>query len=413
MTNINKNEVIDFIAYTYKKYCIYKKSVYLESDSNRNFNSLVFNYGIVEALYLNKDNYLLQLLKKKCNYNDLMQLIYEFCKETNIKSIKMFRDCGISYEDAINKYNYKEVIVFDNEKPIDFVNRTNHLILDNHKKDNTNEKETFLFLYFSYEYRDRNLEQQTINNLYNDLDYGLITLDKNRNILYKHKYICNFPRLYDSKLKKTIFIDISVSLLDIFMKLYNNHKVEKLSFRGVDYLVYDGKIDKEILQESIIGKPFSYDLNKYIKFTQVYDYNYKNKLVVVHDSNNIYFEEIIDGYYENKDFIETHLIHFEYDSIRGIISHLDHEYVFYTKEEFIKKESKLNMIGTYKKRYKTFKLDGCSIPINYKCQSYKVENGNIVNIEAPFIYCVINDLFEQKELINEYFNLTIKKYSWG
>lgn len=115
MANITKKEIIDSIDYAYEKYCIYEKSMYLERDINRNFNSLIQTYGVVEALYLNKDSYLLHLLKKKCNYSDLMHLIYEFCKETNIKSIKIYRDCGVLYEDAINKYNYKETVVLEIE----------------------------------------------------------------------------------------------------------------------------------------------------------------------------------------------------------------------------------------------------------------------------------------------------------
>ena len=56
--------------------------------------------------------------------------------------------------------------------------------------------------------------------------------------------------------------------------------------------------------------------------------------------------------------------------------------------------------GNASKRIKTFKLDCCRIPFDYKCTASR----HTKDIEVPFIYYVIDNYFDNKKLVNEYFS---------
>lgn len=410
MDNLSSKEIKEFIKYTYKKYCEYQRSEFLDNTIDEKFNSLIRCYGPVKALYINNDAFIFSLIKKKCNYSELTDLINIFCMETNNFTISMYKDCGISYEDAINKYGYKEIAFTSNDDPISFVNKIDYLVLDELKNEKKDVKETFLYLFFSYKYKERNLDQENIHKLYNDLDYGLITLNNNRNIMYKHNHICSFPRIYDTTLDKTIFILITTSLLNLFMLLYKEKMIKSLSFRGKNHMIFSGKNDREIILESKdTGKLFSYKIDNLPKVTQMSNCNYRNKLVVVHKDNDLYFEEINDKSVNNNDFIETQIVHFKFNTNRNIVTHLDHEYVYYSKEEFYDKGHILDKKGTYKERYKTFKLDECSIPIDLMCTSHTIMNKDTLEIKIPFIFYVLNECFEREDLLHEYFDSILSK----
>lgn len=404
MDNLLKEEIDCFIRYAQEKYYEYDRFYISENKTNDELYSLMSCYDPVKALYLNKDPLLLSIIKRKCNLEDLRVLLRAYCDDINNYSKKIFKDYGISYEVAINVLGYKETKFSNNEDPIDFIKRANPRIINELNDEDKDSVETFIFLYLSYMFKERTLNQDRIQEIYKDLDYGLISIDDKRAIMLNSKQICFPPRIYDSELDKTIYIDISYFLLKIFIDLFNDNKIGNLSFRGVNHLVFSGKIFKEVLQESrYTWKAFTYELDELPKISMFHDENYKNKLIIVHKDNNIYIEEIDNTHYPNRNYVETQLVHIEYDMPAKIITHLDHEYIFYSKEEFQEKETKLDKKGTYKPRYKTFKLDDCTIPIDYKCDSIKIINKETVDIKIPFLYCVINELFEQKDLIQEYF----------
>ena len=52
------------------------------------------------------------------------------------------------------------------------------------------------------------------------------------------------------------------------------------------------------------------------------------------------------------------------------------------------------------KRVKTFKIDRSTIPMDYQCKMYKDDKEVLV----PFIFFVLNNYFEHKELLEEYFH---------
>ncbi|WP_412055168.1 hypothetical protein [Aeromonas sp. XH] len=77
------------------------------------------------------------------------------------------------------------------------------------------------------------------------------------------------------------------------------------------------------------------------------------------------------------------------------IKHIDHEYIFYTMEEFIKRQYDHKQKGQAYSRIKTFKIDESKIPlISSNCQM--------------FVYMVLKSYFSNGELIDEYFSEIIK-----
>ena len=80
--------------------------------------------------------------------------------------------------------------------------------------------------------------------------------------------------------------------------------------------------------------------------------------------NSIVFEEILQNQEVLEDCVVTQLIHLEYycENNDFFISHIDHEYVFYTYDEFDARELNSDQKGSARKRIKTFKIDGSKVP---------------------------------------------------
>lgn len=81
--------------------------------------------------------------------------------------------------------------------------------------------------------------------------------------------------------------------------------------------------------------------------------------------NSVAFEEILDDPEILDDCVVTQMIHLEYvvDDGRIKISHIDHEYLFYSYEEFQQRLEDYKQRAGTKKRIKTFKIDRSKIPL--------------------------------------------------
>jgi hypothetical protein len=73
-----------------------------------------------------------------------------------------------------------------------------------------------------------------------------------------------------------------------------------------------------------------------------------------------------------------------------IITHIDHEYVFYDEAGIKAKKNKLLTKGEARDRYKTFKIDDAIIPF-----SLEVSNN--------LLYQVLISYFTKGDLVDEYF----------
>ncbi len=181
-------------------------------------------------------------------------------------------------------------------------------------------------------------------------------------------------------------------------------RINCISFRGVDNRIYEGENHLSIMCEAVEkGSIFSFNLEKLPSSTKLYkESSYEDTLWVIIDSQNITFEELCNDFHTFEDTIVTQMIHLEYDN--DCITHIDHEYIFYSLEEYGQRIRNPHTKGKARKRVKTFKIDKSSIPMNYLCKMFRDQNRDSIEVKVPFIYFVLNNYFEHKELLEEYFS---------
>lgn len=275
------------------------------------------------------------------------------------------------------------------------------------------------FIEFSYElYRIEcksiyNKEQGKVKQLYsNNHDlltfyekYELIPIDNERKLL-----AINPPRIYDIEADKTLYIqNVSVELADKLNDLYSQKIIESLSFRVSNRGIYHGKNELEhLLEEVEFGKAFSFvDLGK-IPLTKLYSKSYEDCLWVKIDLENMTFEELCEDFVTCDDKIVTQVIHLEYkkEDNKVYITHIDHEYIFYTLEEYEKRLKNSEQKGCASTRMKTFKVNNALIPfdLSYNVSWKDRDEEKLHVVEIPFLYFVLQCYFKHTDLLHEYFS---------
>lgn len=140
------------------------------------------------------------------------------------------------------------------------------------------------------------------------------------------------------------------------MQLFNEGQIGTLAIRGND-IIYDGLCKTQRLCEEIErGKCFELSITSLPSITKLYDEKiYDNQLWIVKSEKDITFEELCSDFDIVQDAIETQVIHLRYQETndRYIITHLDHEKVYYTVFEFEVRQKKCTK-GTAYKRIKIF-----------------------------------------------------------
>jgi hypothetical protein len=250
-----------------------------------------------------------------------------------------------------------------------------------------------------------------IKSLYNHLKsfekYELIELSENIVPLLE----ADPPRYFD--IENNLTIDISYlpkEMSHLLSKLLKNDLIGTLSFRPKNFGWRDGKDEKTFLLEEIErGRPFLLHRLGHASITKLYSKVYQNQVIVHSDSNNLTFEELCDDFSVHCDSIVTQALHFQIHENLGhwIITHFDHEYIFYSEDEYNEKMINPSVKGKNRKRIKTFKADGCSIPFNYKCiarwRSVVGEQVCDRKAELWVVPFVLENYFKHKDLIAEYF----------
>ena len=232
--------------------------------------------------------------------------------------------------------------------------------------------------------------------------YGLITLDNS----HKLKIMLP-PRVFDSKNKKTIFLDsfITETLADEIQRLYDKKMVGRVSLRGDR--VFCGECQEEYLMEEMeFGEQFVLDFDKIEVLTKLYlPYSYEDQLWVRRDNSNLYFEEMDSRLILTGDIYVTRLLHvrIQEENVKSI-EHIDWELLFYTKDEFEGRKKNSSQKGTARERRKIFKLDNCSIPFDEMTMMFDADRKEI---KVPFLFYLLNQCMKHKELLREYFEDTM------
>lgn len=234
--------------------------------------------------------------------------------------------------------------------------------------------------------------------------YGIIPINDDRELIAIEP-----PRIYDRKIDKTFFVkNVPLNLLKTILGMMSCGIINDFSVRLFNESGYNGRMYCEYIAEALErGKVFDFiNLGDY-SISKLYSKEYENCMWVVTDSYNITFEELSEDFEIYNDMIVTQVVHLQYDmeGENAYITHLDHEYVFYTIDEYECRMSNITQKGTAKKRMKSFKIDNSRIPFNYRCEVLrKDENGNDLPYEDEQFLCyVLEYYFKHKDLLREYF----------
>jgi len=226
----------------------------------------------------------------------------------------------------------------------------------------------------------------------NALDrYDLLKMTNNHFI---YNYEINYIK--DNQVEKNYFITAAnKKTLEIIKKIIEEGFIDDVSFQII--LILDYSLG---LEEKSRGVYFDYNLSKLHDISQFYNVNDKEEQLFVFVGKekskvSLTFETLVPDFLMDKDCnVLTNMIHLEVskdENGNDMISHIDHEYIIYSVEEYDKRlEKDLRQRGHDK--IKTFKIDNAKIPLNYTIDG------------APILYCFLVSCLDNKELIDEYFN---------
>ena len=223
--------------------------------------------------------------------------------------------------------------------------------------------------------------------------YGLLKLNNNRNL---EKPMLNSPPYYIHDNRKGYIVLDSRIPDEVLFKLYclkQENLIVDLSLRVNYYkrIVQNRRI--LINEERAFGKYFSFENLKNLIPTKLYSTVTNNSLWINIKNGSITFEELLDDFEvgNKEEFIRTQVVHCEYfeDEEEFYISHIDHEYIFYSLNEYEERVKDIEQKGNIKKKLKTFKVDNSKIP-------FIIDNENI-------LLFFLNQYFKSKDLLLEYF----------
>lgn len=233
------------------------------------------------------------------------------------------------------------------------------------------------------EYQEIDINLKEIDEQYSK--YNLLTLNKNISIINDK----DSQTIRDSRINKYFWIDIPRKLLFSIEELIEKKFISKISFR-IDY------VSEYIpaMEEMEFGSSLKLNISTLPELSKFYSIgNYENSLWVRHDKEkeSLTFEELLEDFETVDEDIVTQVIHIEYFSENNnyFISHLDHEFIIYSLNEYQDRESNSEVKGH--KKIKTFKIDNSKIPFEFKKDN------------EYFLFQVLDSYLKNTSLVSEYF----------
>lgn len=311
----------------------------------------------------------LENLYKEINQENIYKFIIEKYNE-NIESYKLTEKIRKVFNQEDYLYaNILELLlkeVYKEEEPYYEINEKNNRL-----------KETYEFIDEDEQYKK----------------YGLLKLNSNRNL---EKPMLNSPPYYIHDNRKGYIVLDSRIPDEVLIKLYylkQDNLITDLSLRANYYMKIQKCNIHAAFEERAFGKYFSFENLKNLIPTKLYSTVTNNSLWINIKNGSITFEELLDDFEieDEREFIKTQVIHCEYfeDKEEFYISHIDHEYIFYSFDEYEERIKNIEQKGNIKKKLKTFKIDNSRIP-------FIIDNENI-------LLFFLNQYFKSKDLLLEYF----------
>ena len=242
-------------------------------------------------------------------------------------------------------------------------------------------------------YQDFGLDLEKSDEQYSK--YKLLSIDENFEIKES-----NIPKVFDKRLSTHLIInEVPSEVLAILNQLMKSKAINSLALRPEYNIVGKGIENISLAMEEVErGKVFSFKDLKTPIVTKLFSSDDYSNLWINIDGRNITFEELVDDFYVEGDSIVTQVLHLEYFSKNdgNFINHIDHEYIFYSADEYEKRLTNHNVKGTNRPRFKTFKVDNSKIP-------FYLDDGEF------FLYLVLEHYFKKKDLLTEYFESVISR----
>ncbi|WP_295942642.1 hypothetical protein [uncultured Xanthomonas sp.] len=243
------------------------------------------------------------------------------------------------------------------------------------------------------------------------LKYDLLSIDEPEQI------ISGLPsRIFDKKNNSQFLIDISQIIIEVFAHLMSSKSIKNISFLVECEVVFqtaekyfivlgneqpksplfladflcdtrDHQATKEVFKEE--GAKNTFPPHK--SAGRFFDRSNDSAWYFI-DQNEIYFEEVLGNPEVLDDCVVTQLIHIEYFMRCGeiLLSHIDHEYIFYSYNEFDKRQKDFRQKGSARKRIKTLKIDNSEIPL--------IAEGNVLVLNT-----ILEHTFKKPYLFNGFF----------
>jgi len=415
MTLLNEY-IITQQEYTYQSWI--PETEVTEWDGKR---QAIYANGVVLGKFREKDASTLQVLKEGVSNQGLYNEI-RINLEHHIKIIEEMECLDYIYKVQLESY-MKQKNELSCDSIDDWISKNCRSILEETAEKSSSEIRVLLFLYYSFENYNRQRQHPFCSDL-NELEmvygklldkqsqfykYGIVSINEERELLP-----VNPPRIYDRTLNRTFFTkNVPLNLLKIISEMLSSNIIKKFSVRLLNELGYNGRIYYEYIAESLErGKIFDFvDLGNY-SISKLYSKKYEDCMWIAIDSQNITFEELCENFEIYNDMVVTQVVHLQY-KIEGkftYITHLDHEYVFYTIDEYVNRMSNATQKGTAKARMKSFKIDDSRIPFDYRCEVLKKdENGDdLLQKDEQFLCYILESYFIHKDLLKEYFKNILK-----
>lgn len=260
-------------------------------------------------------------------------------------------------------------------------------LLYNHYKSIEGRTDMLSMKYSSYvhkEYQEIGIDINEEDNQFSK--YNLLSLNENIEILNNK----DSQTIRDKRINKYFWIPVSKKLLSSFEILIELNFVSDISFR-VDCISEVIPAMEEMEHGSTLKIDVS-DLPEVSKFYTID--NYEDSLWVRHDieKQSLTFEEMLDDFEIVNQDVVTQVIHLEYKYLEDeyLITHIDHEFIVYTLDEYSERLS--NPVKKGYKKIKSFKVDNARIPFMFK------KDGEY------FLYQVLDSYLVNKVLISEYFS---------
>lgn len=365
--------------------------------------------GVIQGLYREQDETLLELISQPCDHKELSDLLQMEVDEYRNSEMAFF----------LKKRNHFSEPPEIREPLLQWIADYNYGLAAPMFSDGAEmaasaspeETLSYVYLVLSYKFKekiDKKGKQYSFQQPYTEALYkpvfdkasvfktwGLLPIDGVRKL-----YSVDDPvRLYDSDLDKTVFLNIPRPLAEVLDKLYKEKRIKKLAIRSKDDYIFNGENHVGQLCEAVEkGRVFSWKLDKLPDVTKLYrEEFYEDCLWIKSEGDDITFEELCGDFHDDGENVITQMIHLQHTGAK--ITHLDHEYIFYDVESYEARMKNAAVKGEGRKRVKTFKIDQSDIPMDYPCRMYKDDK----EILVPFIFLVLDNYFEHKELLDEYF----------